>query len=127
MVEAVLLIFVARIHKTDTNTTVERISYALCAATGFALLQVTTFAWDGAGHMVIAAEAFRQLAPECEKTLSDTNADPELRAAQLSFLIHLIGDMHQPLHCASFFGPGYPKGDRGGNDFYVKLGERGVR
>jgi flavin reductase (DIM6/NTAB) family NADH-FMN oxidoreductase RutF len=32
----------------------------------------------------------------CEAVLSDTQADPELRAASLSFLIHLAGDMHQP-------------------------------
>jgi hypothetical protein len=64
---------------------------------------------------------------QCEKTLSDTTADPELRAAMLSFLIHLVGDMHQPLHCASLFTDAYPKGDRGGNDFYVMPGRHGVR
>ena len=179
-----------------------------------ALTQDSIFAWDGAGHMLIAAEAFRQLSPElqaqavevlkahpdydkwvksyhpnptisqaayvfmrasmwpdeirgsgspydhpewhfidyplrppdffleedhnltnnvlwgvmqCEKTLGDTNANPELRAAYLSFLIHLIGDMHQPLHCCSLFTVAYPDGDRGGNDFYVKVDGQGVR
>jgi hypothetical protein len=42
-------------------------------------------------------------------------------------LIHLVGDMHQPLHCESFYGPGYPNGDRGGNDFYVRPAQAGVR
>ena len=56
---------------------------------------------------------------ECEKTLSDTNADPELRAAMLSYLVHLIGDEHQPLHCESLYSSNYTNGDRGGNDFYV--------
>jgi hypothetical protein len=64
---------------------------------------------------------------QCEKTLSDTNADPELRAVYLSWLIHLVGDMHQPLHCVSLFTAAYPNGDRGGNDFYVKPAQRGVR
>lgn len=64
---------------------------------------------------------------QCEKTLSDTNADPELRAAYMSFLIHLIGDMHQPLHCCSLFTAAYPNGDRGGNDFYVRRDGYGVR
>lgn len=64
---------------------------------------------------------------QCEQTLSDTNADPELRAAYLSYLVHLVGDMHQPLHCESFFDADYPNGDRGGNDFYVKLDQGGVR
>ena len=181
---------------------------------GLAISQRGVLAWDGAGHMLIAAEAFRQLSPElqaqavevlkahpdydewvksyhpnptisqaayvfmrasmwpdeirgsgspydhpewhfidyplrppeffleadqrptnnvlfgvmqCEKILSDTNANQELRAAYLSFLIHLIGDMHQPLHCCSLFTAAYPDGDRGGNDFYVKVDGQGVR
>jgi hypothetical protein len=63
---------------------------------------------------------------ECEKALANTNADPEFRAAYLSYLVHLIGDLHQPLHCESFFSEAYTNGDRGGNDFYVKAGPMGV-
>lgn len=192
----------------------KRIFFAACWLAGSIISQFELFAWDGAGHMVIAAEAFRQLPPElkaqaievlkahpdyqqwvnayhpnpnvdlaayvfmrsstwpdeirrsgspydhpewhfidyplrppsfplepdaqptndvlfgvaqCEKTLSDTNADTVSRAVDLSFLIHLIGDMHQPLHCESFFSDAYPNGDRGGNDFYVRLDQGGVR
>lgn len=64
---------------------------------------------------------------QCEKTLSGTNAPAEDRAACLSWLIHLIGDLHQPLHCASFFGEAYPHGDKGGNEFYVKPATRGLK
>src|ERR1017187_1341683 len=64
---------------------------------------------------------------QCEQTLSDTNANAELRAAYLSWLIHLVGDIHQPLHCASLFNDAYPNGDRGGNDFYVRPAQSGVR
>ncbi len=56
---------------------------------------------------------------EAERTLSDAKADPELRAAMMSYLIHLVGDEHQPLHCESFFDLDYPEGDKGGNSFYV--------
>jgi len=191
-----------------------RIASIVLPVFGLALFQLNTFAWSGAGHLAIAAEAFRQLSPQlkaeaievlkahpdyakwekayhpnpnldlaayvfmrsstwpdeirrsgspydhpnwhfidyplrppsfplepgpkptddilfgiaqCEKTLSDTNASPELRAAYLSWLIHLVGDIHQPLHCASLFTDAYPKGDRGGNDFYVKPAQSGVR
>ena len=189
-------------------------SLTLCLILCFLSIPNFAMAWSGAGHLVIAAEAFRQLSPEvraqayeilkahpdyakwakayhpnpnfdlaayvfmrsstwpdeirrsgskydhpnwhfidyplrppafplepgpkptddvlfgvaqCEKTLSDTNADPELRAAYLSWLIHLVGDIHQPLHCASLFTDAYPKGDRGGNDFYVRPAQSGVR
>jgi hypothetical protein len=35
--------------------------------------------------------------------------------------------MHQPLHCESYFDADYPNGDRGGNDFFVRPEQRGVR
>jgi hypothetical protein len=63
---------------------------------------------------------------QCEKVLSDTNADSELRAAYLSYLIHLVGYMHQPLHCASLFTAAYPTGDRGGNSFFVMPAQAGI-
>lgn len=64
---------------------------------------------------------------QCEKTLADTNAAAELRAVYMSYLVHLIGDLHQPLHCESLYTTAYPEGDRGGNDFYVKPDEHGIR
>ena len=63
----------------------------------------------------------------CEKVLSDTKAPAQERAAYLSWLIHLIGDLHQPLHCASLFSETYPAGDKGGNEFYVKPATKGIR
>ena len=64
---------------------------------------------------------------ECEKGLSGKSTSPEMRAVLLSYLIHLVGDMHQPLHCCSLFTEAYPKGDKGGNDFYVMPGSRGIK
>ena len=64
---------------------------------------------------------------QCEATLSDKNANAELRAAYLSYLVHLVGDIHQPLHCESLYNGTYTNGDRGGNDIFVKPGDYGVR
>ena len=36
------------------------------------------------------------------------------RAVELTWLFHLVGDVHQPLHCATLFGTDFPHGDRGG-------------
>ena len=60
----------------------------------------------------------------CKGVLSDAKAAPVERAAYLSWLIHLVGDLQQPLHCAALISPAYPKpgGDRGGNLFYVAVG-----
>jgi hypothetical protein len=38
---------------------------------------------------------------QSEKALADNTISPELRAVYLAWLIHLVGDLHQPLHCAS--------------------------
>ena len=57
---------------------------------------------------------------ESQKIVEDTQASAESRAAHLSWLEHLVGDIHQPLHCASYFSKEFPKGDKGGNSFYVK-------
>ena len=44
---------------------------------------------------------------QCEKVLSDPKASPQNRAAYLSWLIHLVGDVHMPLHCSSLFTSEY--------------------
>ncbi|HWY77369.1 MAG TPA: S1/P1 nuclease [Verrucomicrobiae bacterium] len=62
----------------------------------------------------------------CEKSLASSRESATIRAVSLSCLIHVIGDIHQPLHCCSLVDKAYPKGDKGGNDFFVKPGERGI-
>ena len=64
---------------------------------------------------------------QAEKALTDAKTSPEERAVFLSWLIHLVGDKHQPLHCGTLFNSAFPNVDKGGNDFYVKPGARGVR
>jgi len=63
---------------------------------------------------------------QCERVLADTKASAEERAVYLSWLIHLVGDIHQPLHCCSLVTETYPAGDKGGNSFYVKPSARGI-
>ncbi|PIV35334.1 MAG: hypothetical protein COS34_03210 [Lysobacterales bacterium CG02_land_8_20_14_3_00_62_12] len=50
--------------------------------------------------------------------LADRQASTPTRAEALRFVIHLVGDIHQPLHAAW-------KDDRGGNDFQVRIGREG--
>lgn len=60
-------------------------------------------------------------------TLSDQNRPATERAVALSWVIHLVGDIHQPLHNATSYRPEFqPEGDRGGNRFKVVLGERTI-
>ena len=39
--------------------------------------------------------------------------------------LHLVGDIHQPLHTAQLFTVEYPKGDRGGNEICVRVSQAG--
>jgi hypothetical protein len=55
-----------------------------------------------------------------EKQLRAADVAPADKAVALAWLIHLVGDVHQPLHCSARFSPDYLKGDRGGNLFMVK-------
>ena len=45
---------------------------------------------------------------------------PEEEAQYLAYLIHLVGDAHQPLHCATRRSASHPDGDAGGNVFFIK-------
>lgn len=47
--------------------------------------------------------------------LASSSATDELKSYDLVWLIHLVGDIHQPLHCTSRFDHDQPDGDRGGN------------
>jgi S1/P1 Nuclease len=44
------------------------------------------------------------------------------RAIAVSWLFHLAGDIHQPLHTIGLFTREYPNGDRGGNQMCVRVG-----
>jgi S1/P1 Nuclease len=46
--------------------------------------------------------------------LNSGNPD-ELKSYDLVWLLHLVGDLHQPLHCVTRIEHGEPDGDKGGN------------
>lgn len=54
-----------------------------------------------------------------EQVVKNAKANPYERARFLAFLVHIVGDLHQPLHTVSRISKTYPDGDRGGNLFYV--------
>jgi hypothetical protein len=52
-----------------------------------------------------------------QKVLKDPATAPVQRREALMFLVHFVGDMHQPLHCSD-------NNDQGGNKVQVKFGDR---
>jgi hypothetical protein len=49
-----------------------------------------------------------------QKALASPDTTPEARKEALMFLVHFIGDMHQPLHCSD-------NKDKGGNDVRLQF------
>jgi hypothetical protein len=58
-----------------------------------------------------------------ESILRSRSALAPDKAEKMSWLIHLVADVYQPLHCATLINSFYPapEGDRGGNKFFVKV------
>lgn len=50
-----------------------------------------------------------------------SGASDDVKSYDLVWLLHLVGDVHQPLHATSRFSRGAPGGDRGGNKETVCL------
>ena len=52
--------------------------------------------------------------------MQHVNSEIEGQSLSLRLLIHLYGDIHQPLHCSDRYTENYKEGDKGGNMFPVK-------
>jgi hypothetical protein len=68
----------------------------------------------------VDAENVAERIPALHRVTADGTARAESRAVALAWVLHLVGDVHQPLHTASRVTPEHPQGDRGGN--LVRLG-----
>ena len=68
-----------------------------------------TYAKVGAPPEGDAVTALRRFSA----TVRDPNASREDRAAALKFIVHIVGDLHQPLHAGN-------GSDKGGNDVKVR-------
>jgi hypothetical protein len=49
------------------------------------------------------------------------STDDNARAQALRFIIHFVGDIHQPLHCSTRVDGAHKEGDRGGNLFDLSV------
>jgi hypothetical protein len=59
----------------------------------------------------------------CQRVMGDATETPSDRALALSWLGHLVGDVHQPCHAGSLYAAvAFPRGDRGANE--IKTGQR---
>jgi len=68
-----------------------------------------------------AGDSIRAALPNNLRALADPMASRPARALALSWVLHLVGDAHQPLHAVALFTrQRFVSGDRGGNDISVR-------
>jgi hypothetical protein len=53
------------------------------------------------------------------RTVLASDCADELKSYDLVWLIHIVGDVHQPLHCVTRVSRAHPGGDSGGNDVKI--------
>eukprot|EP00744_Colponema_vietnamica_P002980 GILI01004618.1.p1 GENE.GILI01004618.1~~GILI01004618.1.p1 ORF type:complete len:295 (-),score=82.48 GILI01004618.1:266-1150(-) len=59
---------------------------------------------------------------KCIDTLKRPSNSTFEKSLMLRLLIHFVGDMHQPLHCAELVNRQFPNGDVGGNSYLINYG-----
>jgi len=70
---------------------------------------------DGAaGEEPFAFNAVSQIAA-FSAAIGDGRFSDDIQSYDLAWLLHLVGDIHQPLHATSRFNTAFPSGDTGGN------------
>jgi hypothetical protein len=78
------------------------------------------FSADGTTPQVApASKNIVKMLEQCLTVLKDPRASKTDRATKLRYLLHLVGDIHQPLHAATRCTDEQPGGDRGGNEFPI--------
>jgi hypothetical protein len=79
-----------------------------------------TFTTDGTpATPAVTASALTQIVAFCV-ALENATLAPEILSYDLVWLLHLVGDLHQPLHCGSRASAQVPRGDRGGNAVQIR-------
>jgi hypothetical protein len=69
----------------------------------------------------IGPDEIRPALAWANRALRDRSLPDAQRALALSWLLHLVGDAHQPLHAVALFNAGrFELGDRGGNEILVQ-------
>jgi hypothetical protein len=59
----------------------------------------------------------------CRGVIADEKRPPSQRAVAYCWLVHLVGDLHQPCHSTALVCDRFPEGDRGGNLIKTRQGD----
>ena len=75
-------------------------------------------------HLDAAEESATERLLRFAETVADASVPGPERAVQRAGMLHLVGDLHQPLHASSRVRPAHPEGDKGGGSFRLGGEER---
>ena len=75
----------------------------------------TPFSNDGTSLPFIPTPNAQERIHVFRTVIASSTATDAVKSYDLVWLLHLIGDVHQPLHAATRVSAGQPEGDRGGN------------
>lgn len=73
------------------------------------------FSTDGSPLPAIAPLNAVEAVEKSKKVLLNPNAKAATKGTALRILLHVVGDVHQPLHAVTRVSKEYPEGDKGGN------------
>lgn len=60
---------------------------------------------------------------DCYDISTDRYSSRARKAIAVAWLMHLLGDLHQPLHCVNLYSERFPSGDQGGNRVAIRDGD----
>ncbi len=80
-----------------------------------------SFAIDGTRTLTLAEPNVTTAFPVMAESLRDKAVPSSVRAYNLSWIVHIVGDLHQPVHGTSRSTAAHPDGDAGANRVWVQL------
>lgn len=80
-----------------------------------------SFSTDGTPTITLTEPNVATILPSLADAMGDNATPASTRAYNLSWIIHVVGDLHQPLHGTSRSSASQPNGDAGGNRVWVQL------
>jgi hypothetical protein len=101
--------------KASSPTAAQNVGYADHFKHGYWHYVDQPFSPDGTPVVQPEAVNAATQIPLLRAALASPATSDDVKSYDLVWLLHLVADIHQPLHCVSRYDAGTPKGDRGGN------------
>lgn len=89
------------------------------AAWHFINLPIIDKSYDGPSPVLYSKDNAVWAIDQSTSTTRAKTAQVLDKARHVRFLVHIVGDIHQPLHAVQLWSKRFPKGDYGGNSFNI--------